>query len=209
MPATTILASFNDRQVDPPGWSPLTIGAYEISVTNEPLTVDGLRQPTSMADAIEIAKGLQALPITPAVSDARWKEAANTGTRIPGGAGIGDPGGAKINDPDQVRRWNQKFPNTGGFSDGFWKESVIVPGLVETGPGGLAQYGFRNPDGSCVQHGTPGPHDQLYADYSNTPTYMLRAAKKNGQDVDLLDELAHGCPLGGPLPAWLVQKLRA
>jgi hypothetical protein len=206
--ATTILASFKAGKTAKPEWTTLTIGAYEITVTNEPLTVNKIRQPTSMADAIEIAKALKALPITPVVSDARWKKAGALGTQIPGKGGLGDKSGALLNDLDQVQRWNKMFPNTGGFSDGFWKESVIVPGLKQKGKGALAQYGLRYPDGKMVQQGKPGDHDQSWGDYSNTPTYMLRAAKKDGQPVDLLDELAaKGCPLGGQLPDWLVKAL--
>jgi hypothetical protein len=208
--ATTILVSLKAGKVADPRWTTLTIDVYEISVTNEPLTVDGIRQPTSMLDAIEIAKKLKALPITPIVSDARWQKAGELGTQIPGKSGLGDKGGALMNDPDQVSRWNKKFPNTGRFSDGFWKESVIVPGLKQKGKGALAQYGLRHPDGKMVQHGKPGDHDENWGDYSNTPTYMRRAAKKDGKTVDLLAELAAkgGCPLGAQIPDWLVKALK-
>jgi len=201
-----IWPAFSNNETDEIDWTQLDVGPYQVMVTNEPLAVSGLRLPTNMVESIEIANALHALPITPVVSDARW-HASDRATAFGNGFG----GAAAINDPAQVIGWNEKHPPAGQFSDGFWKETVIVPGLVERGKGALAQYGGRKTtavDSAMWQEGKPGGHDEHYKDYSNTPTYMGRIALKNGAQVDLLDELAAGCELGGPIPAWLVAKFR-
>jgi hypothetical protein len=201
---TGIWPAFQAGNVDTIGWTQIPVNEYEIMVSNEPLSVGGLRLPTNMNEEILIANALQALPITPAVSNARWANATNRQTF----GGLGDPRGAVWNDPGQVIAWNAKYPQTGVFSDGYWKEGVIVPGLTPTS---FAQFGGRTTmaaNSPTVQQGFPGPHDWNYKDYSNTPTYMGRTALKNGVQVDLLDELEAGCSLGGPLPAWLVAKFR-
>ena len=73
----------------------------------------------------------------------------------------------------------------------------------------MAQYGFKDRDDHMFEHGGVSNHDKSYKDYSDTPTYVSRQALKNGEPVDLLDELAVGSSLGGPLPAWLVERLRS
>lgn len=181
---------------------------YDLMVTNEPIAVRGLRLPTSFDDAVQIANLLGALPITPAISDARWSSAkrvhAKPLTDSTGAIDYRAPGG-----PDQVVRYNARMGlNTGEFRDGFWKEVVVHPGLQPSGRGSMAQYGFRDSDSHMFERGGPSNHFKEYADYSDTPTYVSRRALKDGVEVDLLDEYAAGGTLIGALPQWLVDKFR-
>jgi hypothetical protein len=186
-------------------WCQMTVGEYELMVTCEPITVSGLRLPTSMEEEFIIGNLIGALPITKAVSDARWAQGEKVVSQ-----GLNDKSGALLNDPSQVQRYNAIIgPNTGGLRDGYQKEGVLVAGLQPTGRGALAQYGLRkNQTGATYQGGLPGDHNEKWKDYTNTPNYMSFNALKNGVPVDLRDELAVGCSLGGPIPAWQIQKFR-
>jgi hypothetical protein len=139
------------------------------------------------------------------VSDARWAQGEKVVSQ-----GLNDKSGAIWNDPSQVQRYNATIgPNTGRLRDGYQKEGVLVPNLAVTGRGALAQYGLRKSTaGATFENGGPSNHDENYKDYTNTPNYMSFSALKNGVAVDLRDELALGCALGGPLPAWQIQKFR-
>lgn len=210
-----IRASVEDGTADPPVWIQIHVGPYLICTTAEPLTVGGLRLPTSMEDAVAVGHRLGAVLLTPKVSEARWN---TPGVRQVTSKPLGDSTGALLNDPSQVARYNAAIgPNTGTLSDGFQKELVLVPGLQRSGKGAMAQYGFRNtgaPDHVMFEHGGPSNHDRHWKDYSDTPNYMgLTALRQNADgtttQVNLLDVLAAGDPdLGGPLPDWLIQELR-
>ena len=197
-----ILAAVREGDYDAPAWTQLTVGDYDIMVMNEPLSVHGLRLPASLDDAIEVAKVLDAIPITPQISEARWANAKHIFAKPL------DPPKGGLHDLVQVVEYNQKIgPNTGELTDGYWKEQVIVPGMKPEGRGSMAQYGFHDSETHMFQSGGPGAHERAYKDYSLTPTYVGRKALKGGVEVDLVDELAEGGPLGGPLPAWLVERL--
>lgn len=204
-----IVAAVRDDEHDTPVWTQIRVGDYDLMVMNEPLAVKGLRLPTSFDDALYISNHFNVLPITPAISDARFAQAKQV-LALPlndatGALHVDAPGGA-----DQVVRYNARFgPNTGEFKDGFWKELVLHPGLQPKGKGSMAQYGFKDSATHMFEHGGPSNHDKSYKDYSDTPTYVSRQALKNGEPVDLLDELAVGNSLGGPIPSWLVQKFRS
>jgi hypothetical protein len=194
--------------LDPIAWTQLTVGPYQIMVTNEPLAVNGIRLPVSMEDAVALSNLLGVLPITPIVSDARWN---NPGVQRVLAKPLNDPQGAIINDPGQVARYNAAIgPNTGVLTDGYQKELVVVPGLQPKGRGSMAQYGFRKADGTMFEHGGPSNHDLHYKDYSDTPTFMSRKATQDGVGaVDLLDVLSAGDPaIGGPLPSWLTAQFK-
>ena len=186
-------------------WCQMTVGEYELMVTCEPITVGGLRLPTSMAEEFVIGNLIGALPLTKVVSDARWAQ----GEKIVS-LGLNDKSGELWNDPSQVQRYNATIgPNTGKLRDGYQKEGVLVANLQPTGRGALAQYGLRkNAAGATFENGTLSGHDENYKGYSLTPNYMSFSALKNGVSVDLRDELAVGCSLGGPLPDWQIQKFR-
>jgi hypothetical protein len=197
-----ILNSWNEGLVDNLTWTTIPVNEYQIVVLDEPLSVKGLRLPTSANEAYEIAKSMKALPLTPVVSDARWNY---SGTHKVEARPLGI---ANFNDPTQVIQYNALIgPKTGVLTDGYQKEVVLSSKLQPLGRGALAQYGFRKPGGATWEHGGPSNHDENYKDYSLLPTYMSRAATKNGVPVDLLNELTAGCSLGGPLPQWLVNKL--
>jgi len=200
-----ILPAVQEGSNDEIKYCQVTVGEYEIMITCEPIAVGGLRLPTSMGEEYAISNILGALPLTKVVSDARWTQ----GEKIVSN-GIGDKSGAVWNDPSQVTRYNATIgPNTGKLRDGYQKEGVLVSNLQPSGRGALAQYGLRNnTTGDTYENGAPSGHDENWKDYSNTPNYMSRKALKNGEPVDLLDELAVGCSLGGPLPTWLVAKFQ-
>jgi hypothetical protein len=199
-----ILPAVQEASQDPIQWVQLGIGEYQLMVSAEPVAVNGLRLPTSKDDAFAIARLLRALPITKAISDARWANAK----RVPAQP-LNDPRGALYNDPDQVVAYNQRMgPNTGEFVDGYWKELTVSPAITQKGPHAMAQYGFKNADGSMFEHGGPSNHDKAYKDYSDTPTYVSRQATKNGVSIDLLDEYAAGGPLTAALPPWEIAELR-
>jgi hypothetical protein len=199
-----ILPAIQDGLNDPISWTQMTVGEYEIMVTNEPLAVSGLRLPTNENDVIAVAAIMGALPITKVISDARWAQAKQVPAQP-----LNDPRGAVINDPNQIVAYNQRMgANTGNFVDGYWKEVIVNPTLNQTGPGSMAQYGFKNADGSMYEHGGNSNHDNNYKDYSDTPTYVSRQALKNGASVDLLDEYEAGGSLTPAIPTWLVNRLR-
>jgi hypothetical protein len=208
-----IVAAVRDGTVDPPGWSQIRAGEYDVMVTNEPLTVGGLRLPTSFDDAVAVAQVMGAILITPAISDARWAVAERVSAQ-PLGDSTGEIMDGAPGSAEQIVRHNVLAgPNTGRLRDGAWKEIVLVPGLQPDGRGSMAQYGFKRTDGTMFEHGEPSNHDRHYRGYSDTPTYVSRKALKHGgeagiAEVDLLDELAAGSSIGGPLPQWLVDRLR-
>ncbi|WP_437717352.1 hypothetical protein WMF45_13625 [Sorangium sp. So ce448] len=70
-------------------------------------------------------------------------------------------------------------------------------------------YGLRREYGGVWQ--TPGRvHDDAHKDWSQLWAPVHRKATRDGDEVDLLDELARGSELllGGALPPWLVEVLR-
>jgi hypothetical protein len=213
-----IVEAVKQGDFDAMNWSQIRVGDYDVMVLNEPIAVRGLRLPTSFDDAVQVGHMLNALPITQAISDARF---ANAKKVYAPSSGLGDPRGALYNDPEQVVKYNAMMgPNTGELRDGFWKEVVLSERLQPKGRGSMAQYGFKTSDSHMFEHGGPSNHDKTYKDYSDTPTYVSRRAIKYApegttfedgsafKEVDLLDELAAGSTLGGPLPDWLVQRLR-
>ncbi|KYF81787.1 hypothetical protein BE11_28000 [Sorangium cellulosum] len=69
--------------------------------------------------------------------------------------------------------------------------------------------GPRREDGSVWQE--PGRvHDDAHKDWSQLWAPVHRKARRDGDEVDLVDELARGSELllGGALPPWLVEVLR-
>ncbi len=194
-----ILPAFLEGSHDPPVWTQLSVGDYELMVTAEPLAVGGIRLPTTWKDQIEIARRLGALPITPAISNARWAAGKQVLAQpIP-----------NTGKPEDTITYNAMIgPNTGVLTDGYFKESVLHPKLAATGNGAMAQYGFRKPGGGTHQQGFPGIHNEYHADYSNTPTYVSNQALFRGEKVNLIDEMQRGCALGGPIPSWLADRLR-
>jgi hypothetical protein len=210
-----IVAAVQDGSFDAPQWDQIVVGDpagvyYDVMVTLWPLAVGGLRLPTSFEDQVAVANLMGALPITKAVSDARWAQAARQLPAQP----LPDTHGEVINDPGQVVRYNALLgPNGTDLVDGFWKEGVLVTNLSPqpNQRGALAQYGFKRADGTMYEHGGPSKHDGYYKGYSNTPTYMSRKAVRHNLDgtttnVDLVEELASDTAFGPALPSWLLGK---
>lgn len=201
-----IFGLWNDGLIDNFRWVPLTIGEYEVQVTADAATAYGLRIPASFNDVLAMAGAVRdIIPATKAIVDARWNQAAKRIVLepIPGGAHRADG-----KDPigiQQVQTWDERLGpvSLGPLVDGGWKEWILEPGTNE---GQAVNYGLRRADGSVWQ--SPGHgHDADWSDYSQLATFVRRKAKKNGVEVDLLDELAKGSSLGGPLPQWIVDKL--
>ena len=202
-----ILPAVQDGSVEAPTWTQVSVQGYDLMLMNEPLAVGGLRLPTNQDELYKIAALTGTVPITPAIAEARWQFAARRQVQ-PSGQVTGGKG-ELLNDPGQVVRANAALgPNQGVLTDGGWKELVVVPGLQPSGRGAMAQYGYRNADATMFEHEGPSNHDEHYKGASDTPTYVSRKALKNGVQVDLLDEYAAGGPLGGPLPAWMIARLR-
>jgi hypothetical protein len=83
------------------GWSEVSVGNYRLVVSNSPIAVQGLRLPTSLDDAIAIGNKIGALPITPAISDARFASARTVYAQP-----LTDPRGALYDDPGQIVKYN-------------------------------------------------------------------------------------------------------
>ncbi len=201
-----IVGLWNDGLVDNFRWVPMTIGDYEIMVTADAAAVYGLRMPASFDDVLTMAGSVRdIIPPTKAIADARWKNASK---RIVLDPIPGDAHKADGKDPigvQQVQEWDARLGplSPGPLYDGGWKEWILEAGIPEDH---AVNYGLRRADGSVWQ--TPGhAHDAKWSDYSQLATFVQRRARKNGVEVDLLDELAKGSPLGGPLPQWIVDML--
>jgi hypothetical protein len=201
-----ILQLWNDGLVDNFRWVKVQIGDYEIEVTADAAAVYGLRIPASFDAVLSMAGSVRdIIPPTKAIVDARWEHAAKRIVLdpIPGGAHKAD--GKDPIGVQQVQDWDARLGplSPGPLYDGGWKEWILEPGIPE---GKAVNYGLRREDGSVWQ--PPGhAHDGKWSDYSQLATFVKRKAKRNGVEVDLLDELPKGSPLGGPLPQWIVDRL--
>jgi hypothetical protein len=201
-----IFGLWQDGLIDNFRWVPLTIGEYEVQVTADTAAAYGLRIPASFDDVLTVAGGVRdVIPPTKAIVDARWQNAAKRIVLdpIPGGAHKAD--GKDPIGVQQVQEWDAHLGpvSPGPLYDGGWKEWLLEEGIPQ---GHAVNYGLRRADGSVWQ--SPGhAHDAAWSDYSQLQTFVKRRARRNGVEVDLLDELAKGSPLGGPLPQWIVDRL--
>jgi len=203
---TGILELWHQGLIDNFRWVALHIGDYQIQITADTAAVYGLRMPASFEDMLAMAGSVgDILPPTKTIVDARWAHASRQIVLepLPGGAhnanGL-DPVGVQ-----QVQEWDARLGpvSPGPLWDGGWKDWILEPGIEQ---GHAVNYGLRKPDGSVWQ--SPGHHhDAEWKDYSQLATFVQRRAKKNGVEIDLVEELAKGSPLGGPIPDWIVQRL--
>lgn len=207
-----ILPAWLAGDVDPVTWVPLNVGGYQLQVMSEPASVQGYRLPTSLDDLVAMGAHVDggAIPITTAISDARWSQAAE---QISGAQWhTTDSRGERGIYPPQILEYNAHLPAPSSvLRDGYGKEPVIGPTLKPEGAGSMLQYGWRQPGGAVVQHGMQGPHnhDRRYAGYSDLGTLVKRAAvDPQGNPVDLLDVLSGDSPLSPALKPWLIERLR-
>lgn len=189
-------------KVDNFQWVSLRIGEYELQVAADCLAVNGIRLPVSFVNVIALCAKGDMLPNTKAICDARWihgEKRIILRTRPPNNRG---PDATLVK---EVKEWSGKIgPFSRSLIMGPWKEWVLDD--VKT-PGNATNYGLWGPNGKPIQ--TLGHrHTDIHVDDSQMFAPVRRTAFKKGEKVDLLDELAKGCPLGGPLPKWLVEKLR-
>lgn len=194
--------AWREGKVDNFAWVPLTVGDYQLEVSPDCLAVNGIRLPVSFADVVAICKSQDMVPNTKAVCDARWAQGDKRivlRDRPPTNHG-----------PDaqlaiETRQWSAKIgPITKVLKMGPWKEWVLNDVLL---PKQATNYGLWGPNGSPIQS-LGHRHNDLHVDDSQFFAPIRRTALFKGQRVNLLDELARGCPLGGPLPSWLVEALR-
>jgi hypothetical protein len=203
-----LLASWQSGEVDNVSWVQIPAGDYQIWVAAEPFSVRGLRLPASFGDDVEIASSGTVLPNTQAICDARYAAAPVKGVAIT----TNNPQGELYNDPDQVISFNQRMGPVGTtLVDGQWKEWIVEG--PEQKLWQAVNYGMRRANGTVIQ--TPGHHhnsdraDQMsrYKGYSQLYAPTARKAFFQSAEIDLLDHMERGCPLGH-FPAWLVAKLR-
>ncbi|TKD00414.1 hypothetical protein [Polyangium fumosum] len=182
-------------------------GGYLIRVAGDPLSCLGLRLPFTFAEVVSICRGADLLPHTHVTADARWR-AASRRLVVP-------LLGTGAQDYESSLKWNAqigRLGTPGEIVDGPWKEWILTDDRLKRlpTPDTSINYGGRLSDAenaAVVQ--TPGMrHNWVHKDYSQLFAPLARKALKNGQPVDLLDELARGCELGGPLPPWLIERLR-
>lgn len=197
------VGAWRGGKVDNFQWVPLTIGEFRLEVAADCLAVNGVRLPVSFANVIAMcSKGQDMLPNTRAICDARWNQGEKRivlRNRPPNNHG---PDATLVR---ETKEWSAKIgPFSRSLFMGPWKEWVLDD--VKK-PGDATNYGLWGPDGKPIQ--TLGHrHNDLHVDDSQFFAPVRRSALRNGVKVDLLNELAKGCSVGGPLPQWLVEKLR-
>lgn len=194
--------AWREGKVDNFAWVPLIVGDYQLEVSPDCLAVNGVRLPVSFADVIGICESQDMVPNTKIVCDARWNQGDKRivlRTRPPSNHGPD----AKL--VAETREWSAKIgPITKVLKMGPWKEWVLDDVRQ---PKQATNYGLWGPDGKPIQS-LGHRHDWQHVDDTQFFAPIRRTALFKGQKVNLLDELARGCPLGGPLPAWLVEALR-
>ncbi len=203
---TGIASLWDQGLIDNMRWVPLKVGEYEIMVMADAASAYGLRLPASFDDMLHMAGSVNdIIPLTKPVVDAIWSHAAKKMILPPiGPAEMAN--GHNAEGVSQVQRWDAVMGpvSMGPLFDGASKDWILEPGIAE---GKAVNYGLRKADGSVWQ--SPGHgHDDKWKDYSQLARFMKRSALKNGQPVDLLEELRTGSSLGGPLPQWIVNRLQ-
>jgi hypothetical protein len=212
-----MLAAWRNGTADPIRWEPIDLGSgFQGYTTGEPLSIGGWAHVLPYEDLVQIAADAGALPLTRQISDARWRAATDRRIVPP----VPSPVGALYNDAAQIATFNaSRGPiGTTGIRDGDHKEMIVIEGdqdpphnkqkMQPSGPNSMVFYGWRKPDGSTWQKGIRSDHDRRWIEYDSLGSLVARYATKGGRLIDLLDVLAAGGPLGGPLAAWQVAELR-
>jgi hypothetical protein len=206
---------------DPVTWVEIDApGGYRIKTNAEPLAMGGVPVAMSFEQLIAAAKSLGALPITAPISDARWAAAKNKTIVNP----IADPRGAlDVNTPAgkvQAATFAARYGALGtALRDGGHKEMVLARNLTPSGPNSMIFYGWRLPGGKTIQKGQRSDHNRQWIEYDSYASLVRRDATKNGETIDLFDELQKEGPLAAPpangpdgrplppLPAFIVGEL--
>ena len=211
--------TFDPTTLDAPTWAWVDCpGGYRVQTNAEPLSRGGVPVPMSFRQEIAACVALRAVPLTAPIEDARLAQ-AHVRTVVPN---VPSPDGAHMvgtaKGDDEARRFAGWYGPLGtvlraGGSKSMLAErdrrqAGVAPDLAPLGKErGMAFYGWLRPDGSMVEKGRGDRHDADWIEYGQYAYVTLRAATKDGEPVDLLAELARGCPLGGPLAPWVVAAL--
>ncbi|WP_437638363.1 hypothetical protein [Sorangium sp. So ce854] len=207
-PLPGVVEGWKDGLVDNVYWSELELGPYRLRVATDALSVRGVRLPVAFREVLELCRLSHYLPPTRALCDARWRAAARRVVLAP----LAPPGLPPLLDryptlEAQAREWSKRIgPKSAALLDGPWKEWILEPGLRERQ---AVSYGLRREGGSVWQE-SGRVHDDAHKDWSQLWAPVHRKATRDGEEVDLVDELARGSELllGGALPPWLVEVLR-
>lgn len=171
----------------------LVIGPYRVRVAADALSAEGVRLPVSFQDVLGFCRLAGMLPNTRAIVDARWEQAERRPAPV-----MPDPG---ISIDEAARKYSRAVgPVTDELTAGPWEE-WIVDGLTRRGEA----IGYERFEAVEDERRLTTDEARNFMTWC-APVY--RRAELHGETVDLLEELARGCALGGPLPAWLVEVLR-
>ncbi|AUX42575.1 uncharacterized protein SOCE26_040080 [Sorangium cellulosum] len=208
LPLPSVVEGWKEGLVDNVYWTELELGPYRLRVATDALSVRGVRLPVTFREVLELCRTSHYLPPTRAICDARWQAAARRVVLAP----LGPPGLPALLErfptlEAQAREWSKRIgPKSAALLDGPWKEWILEPQLKERQ---AVNYGLRREGGAVWQR--PGhAHDDAHKDWSQLWAPVHRQATRDGEAIDLVDELARGSELllGGALPPWLVEVLR-
>jgi hypothetical protein len=204
---------------DPVTWIEIDCGdGYRVKTNAEPLARGGVPAPMSFRQEIAACVALRAVPVTAPIEDARLRSAAVKAVvpNVPSPDGAHMVGTAKGDEEaKKFAGWYGPLGSAlraGGskamLAERDRRQAGVAPDLAPLGKErGMAFYGWLRADGSLVERGRGDRHNADWIEYGQYAYVALRAATHNGEPVDLLAELARGCPLGGPLAPWLVAAL--
>jgi hypothetical protein len=220
-PALGLFPRFDYSSLDPVTWIEIDAGSgYRVKTNAEPLSRGGIPVPMSFLEEIAVCVVLGAVPLTAPIEDARLAQ-ASVRTVVPN---VPSPDGAHMVGTPEGNAEAAKFAawygplgtvlRAGGskvmLAERDRRQVGNAPGaadLAQRGERGVAYYSWLRSDGSMVEHGRGDRHINAWKEYGSFGYIVQRAATRDGESVDMLYELARGCPLGGPLAPWLVAAL--
>lgn len=171
-----------------------TLGSLEIEVANDYVSVgsdeDSVRVPLSPLAAQKIADFFSCVLPTVKLVNAIHSAADFKLTPSP----WGPPYDASMLSVDRLKAHNKRIneqlgEGKVGLISGHKKDVVITNRLVFQ-PKQVAIYGWIQPNMKAIQP-LSLVHENTYADYSHGIRLIKRAAKLNGNDIDLVSVLEH------------------